>query len=135
MIGDDVHIDFHAARMRRLDQRLEIGVGAKMRVDPREVRHPIAVIAGALLARSALDGLVLENRRQPDGGRAQSLNIVEPGDQAFKVPAMIESAGCRIIAGLERAAAQPALVVALIPIGEPVGQDKIDDFLLGRARS
>ena len=104
--------------MRRLDQLLEIGVGAEMRVDLREVGHPIAVIASAFVAWPALNGLVPENRRQPDGGRAQSLNIVEPGGQAFKVPAMIESARCRIIAGLERAAAQPALVIAPIAIGE-----------------
>ncbi len=92
MIGDDVHIDLHAACMRRLDQGLEIGVGPKMRVHAREVRHPIAMIAGAFLSGAALYRLVLENRRQPDGGRAQPLDIVQLGGQALEIPAMIESA-------------------------------------------
>ena len=62
VIGDDVHVDLQPARMRRIDQRLEIGVGAEMRIDASEIGDPVAVIAGAFLPGGALHRLVLEHR-------------------------------------------------------------------------
>jgi hypothetical protein len=71
VVGDDVHVEFHAARVDRVDQRLEVGVGAEVRVDPGEIGDPIAVIAGAFLARRALHRLVLEDRRSQTACRAE----------------------------------------------------------------
>ena len=79
------------ARMRRIDEGLEVGVGAEMRIDAREVGHPIAVIARAFLPRRALHRLVLEDRRQPDRRRAEPLDIVEPLGQALEVAAVEDS--------------------------------------------
>ena len=78
VIGDDVHIDLHATRMRRIDQGLEVGIGAEMRINLGEIGHPIAVITGRFLARRTLHRLVLENRRDPDGGDAHALQIINP---------------------------------------------------------
>ena len=135
MVGDDVHIDFHAARMSGVHQRPKVRVRAEMRVDLREVGHPIAMIACALLAGPALHGLVLEDGREPDGGGAEPLNIVQLRGQPLEVAAMVEAARGGVIAGLEPSAFQAALVVARIAIGEPVGQDEIDDLLHGRSRA
>ena len=35
VVDDDVHVEFHAARVHRVDQRLELGVGPEMRIDLR----------------------------------------------------------------------------------------------------
>ena len=45
VVGDDVHIDLHPARMGGIDEGLEFGIGAEMRINLCEVRHPVAVIA------------------------------------------------------------------------------------------
>ncbi|OMG61402.1 hypothetical protein IL54_4829 [Sphingobium sp. ba1] len=76
VVGNDVHIDFHAPPMGGLHQCREIGVGAEMRIDMGEVGDPIAVIARTFLALGALHRLVAEDGADPDGGRAQSLDIV-----------------------------------------------------------
>ena len=62
----------------RVDECLEVRIGAEMRIDVGEVGDPVAVIAGALLARRPLHRLVLEDRRQPHRRRAKPLDIVEP---------------------------------------------------------
>ena len=91
VVDDDVHVEFHAARMDRVDQRLEVGVGAEMRIDLGEIGDPIAVIAGAFVPLAALHRLVLEHRRQPDRGRAETLDVIEPLDQALEVAAVVEA--------------------------------------------
>ena len=64
--------------MRSVDEGLELGTRAEMAVGPCEVGYPIAVIPGTLVAFGALYRLVLENRRKPDGGYAQPIEIIEP---------------------------------------------------------
>ena len=70
VVDDDVHVELHAAGVDRVNQRLEVGVRSEMRIDSGKVGDPIAVVAGALLSRRALHRLVLEDRSDPDGGRA-----------------------------------------------------------------
>src|SRR3546814_4349712 len=72
-----------------------------MGIDRREIGHPIAVIAGALLPLRPLHHLVLEHRRQPDRGRAERLDIVEPPGHAFQVAAVEKTLGGRVIARSE----------------------------------
>ena len=64
MVGDDVHIDFHSAPVRCINESLELCIRPEMWVDAGEVSHPIAVIARAFLTRPALHGLVLETPAQ-----------------------------------------------------------------------
>ena len=107
-----------------------------MRIDLREVGDPIAVIAGGFVARRALHRLVLEDRPEPDRGRAEILDIVEPLGQALQVAAVIEALGGRIDSrsSADRPAS-PAAIVARVAILEPVGQDEIDHLVLRRARA
>ena len=77
VVGDDVHIDLHPARVRRIDESLEFFIGAKMRVDAGEISNPVSVVAGALIAFRTLDRLVLENGRKPDRGDAHAFEIIE----------------------------------------------------------
>lgn len=64
-----------------------------MRIDMGEVGDPIAVIARTFLALGTLHRLVAEDGADPDGGRAQPLNIVEPPGEAFEVAAMEKALG------------------------------------------
>src|SRR3546814_19905508 len=107
------------ARMRGIDQRLEIRIGAKMRVDLREIGHPIAVIARALLPLRSLHHLVPEHRRQPDRRRAARLDIIAPPAYAFEVAA-VETPLCgRVIAGRQQVDFDPTTYVRGNPITEP----------------
>src|SRR3546814_20990494 len=99
MVDEDVHIDRHPARMRGIDQRLEIRIGAKMRVDLREIGHPIAVIARALLPHRSLHHLVPEHRRQPDRRRAERLYIIAPPDHAYEVADAAKALVAWVLAG------------------------------------
>ena len=115
--------------MGGIDEGLELGIGAEMRIDAGEVGHPVAVIARALLARLALHRLVLEDRREPDRGDAHVLDVVELGGQPLEIAAVVEALVRRIEAVIERAALQPAAIIARIAIFEAVGQDEIDDLV------
>lgn len=46
--------------MRSVDEGMQIGLAAEMRVDRGEVGDPIAVIAGALMALGTWTGLFLK---------------------------------------------------------------------------
>ena len=100
-----------------------------------EVGDPVAVIAGAFLPRRALHGLVLEDRRDPYRGRAETLDIVEALDQALEVAAVVEALARRIEAGAQPVAGQAAAVVRRIAVLEPVGQQEIDDLVLRQPRA
>ncbi len=91
--------------MRGIDESLELGARAEMRVGTGEIGHPIAVIARALVACGALHGLVLEDRREPDRGDAHPLQIGQLLAQALEVAAVEEALGQRIEAGHEPVAA------------------------------
>jgi hypothetical protein len=54
VVGDDVQIDLQAARMGGVDEGLELGPRAEVRIHVGEVGDPVAVIAGGLLARRPL---------------------------------------------------------------------------------
>ena len=133
VVGDDVHIDLHPARVRRIDEGLEFGIGAQMRVDRGEVGHPIAVVARALVTRRALHRLVLEDRREPDRGDAEPLDIVELLGQALQIAAVVEAAMGRVVAAFEPVRRIAAGIVGRIAIGEAVGQDEVDHLVLRQA--
>ena len=119
--------------MGGIDQRLEIGVGAEMRIDPREIGDPIAVIARGFVPRRALNGLVLEDRADPQRRDAEILEIAEPIGQPLEVAAVIEALVGRIVTGVQPIARQPAAIVRGIAILEAIGQQEIDHFVLRQA--
>src|SRR3546814_8565912 len=87
--------------------------------------------ARALLPLRSLHHLVPEHRRQPDRRRAERLDIIEPPDHAFEVAAVEKALGGRVIAGRQPVAFEPTLVVRGIALLEPVGQQEVDDLVLG----
>jgi len=119
--------------MSRVDEGLEVRVGAEVRVDLCEVRHPIAMIGGAFLTRRALDRLVLENRGQPDRGDAHVLDIVEPLDQPFQIAAVVVALVRRVETGFQPVALEAPKVVLLVTILEPVRKQEIDYLVLRQA--
>ena len=133
VVGDDVHIDFHPASVRRFDECLEFGARSEMAVGPGKIGHPIAVIASTFGSRVALYGLVLKNRREPDRGDAQLFKIVESRGQTLEVAAMEETLVFGIEPMREPVTRKAALVVRAIAVLEPVGQDEIDNLLAGQA--
>jgi hypothetical protein len=65
VVGDDVEVDLHPARVRRLDKRSKLVIRAQVGVDLCEVGDPVAVVARRR-AVLELHGLVLETGSQPD---------------------------------------------------------------------
>ncbi len=135
VVRDDVHVDFKPARVRVIDQLLEIPVASQMRVDPGEVGNPVAVITRAFVSAAALHRPVDEHRGQPDDGRAEPLDVIELAAHALKVAAMIETLVCGVEAGDQAVTAQPTAVVRTIGVGEPVGHQQIDDLVLRQPRA
>ena len=133
VVGDDVHVDFHPARMRGVDEGLELGPRAEMAVGPCEIGYPIAVIPGTLAAFGALYRLVLEDRRKPDGGYAQPIEIIEPLRQAFQVTPMEEPLMLGVVTRLQTVPHEITPIVGGIAILEPVGKHEIDDLFGRRA--
>ena len=125
VVGDDVEEDLHPARVRGIDQLAQLGVGAEVRVDLREVRDPVAVVAGRLVL--GLVGAVLEARREPDRGRAEALDVVDPLQQAGEVAAVVHALVRRVQAGDRRiGGVDPALVVVRAAVLEPVGHHEVE---------
>ena len=110
----------------RVDEGLHVGVGAEVGVDLREVGDPVAVVAGALLAGTALDRLVLEARRQPDRRGAHVLDVVEPLGDALEVTTVVEALVGRVEPRGQRAAREAADVVGRRPVREAVGHDEVE---------
>lgn len=126
VVGDDVEEDLHALGVGLGDEVLEVLVGAEVRVDLGEVGDPVAVVAGRGVLAGALDGLVLEDGRHPDGGGAQPLDVVEPLGQPLEVAALVEALVGGVVAGGEPGAGQAAAVVPGVPVGEAVRQDEVE---------
>ncbi len=129
VVGDDVEEDLHALLVGGVDERLHVGVGAQVRVDLGEVGDPVAVVTRRFLAGLALDRLVLEARRQPDGRRAHALDVVEFLRDAGKVTTVVERLVAGVEAGREFAAGQAAVVVGGVAVGEAVGHDEVEALL------
>src|SRR5690242_6886051 len=103
-----------------------------MRIDAREVRDPVTVIAGALVAGRPLDRLILIYGTQPDGRGAEALDVVQPGRQALEIPAVIEALVSGVEAGDEAVAGKATAVVRRVTILESIRQHEVDDFVLGQ---
>ena len=131
VVGDDVEVDLHAAGVGLVDERLELIVGAQVRIDLGEVGDPVAVVAGGLVLR--LDRLVLEARGQPDRGGAQALDVVDLVPQALEVPAVVEALLRRVEAGHHRVRAKAAVVVGGGAVVEAVRHHEIEPFVSHRA--
>ena len=129
MVGDDVEEDLDAAGVGGVDERLELGVRAEVRVDLGEVGDPVAVVAGRGVRAGALDRPVLEDRRHPDRGGAEPLDVVEPVEQAREVAAVVEALVGRVEAGGQPVAGQAAVVVGRVAVVEAVGQDEVEDLV------
>ncbi len=132
VVGDDVEVDLDAAAVGGVHERPQVRVGPEVRVDLREVRDPVAVVAGRVVL--GLDGLVLERRREPDRGRPEALDVVELADQALEVTAVVPALAGRVEAGLAGAlpGREPAVVVRGRPVREPVGHDEVEVLVRDR---
>ncbi|MCY1230412.1 hypothetical protein D9M72_428230 [compost metagenome] len=124
VVGDDVEVDLHPARVGLVDQRLQFGVGAQVRVDLGEVGDPVPVVTGRFVLR--LDRFVLEAGRQPDGRGAQALDVVDLVQQALEVAAVVEALLGRVVAGDHRIGAQSAVVVRGASVAETVRHHEIE---------
>jgi hypothetical protein len=133
VVGDDVEVDLHPAPVRGVDERAQVLVGAEVRVDLGEVGDPVAVVAGALVL--LLHRLVLEAGREPDRGRAEAPDVVDPLEQALEVAAVVEAAPLGREAGLTvlDAGRQAAVVVRAVPVLEAVGHHEVE-ALVGHRR-
>ena len=126
VVGDDVEEDLDPAGVRLVDERLELGVGAEVRVDPGEVGDPVAVVPGRGVLARALDRAVPEGRGQPDRAGAEALDVVELLGQAGDVAAVVEALVLGVEAGREPVALEAAGVVAGVAVGEPVGHHEVE---------
>lgn len=101
MVGDDVEEDLHALAVGLVDQFRQVGVGAEVRVDLGEIGDPVTVVTGRCVLAGALNGAVLEDRGEPDGGGAEALDVVEPVRQALEIAALVEPLVRGVVAGLQ----------------------------------
>ena len=73
VVDDDVEVDLQPEAVRSGHELREVLVGAEVRVDRREVEAPVAVVGGA----AVLDGILLQDRRDPERGEAEILDPLE----------------------------------------------------------
>ena len=132
VVRDDVEVDLDIAGVRLGDQRLKLGVRAEVRVELGEVGDPVAVVAGRGVRTLALHRLVLEARREPNGGRAEALDVVEVLAHARDVTAVVEALVARVEAGHHAVTLEPSLVVRGVAVREAVRHDEVE--VLGAAR-
>ena len=133
MVGNDVHIDFHATPMSGGDEGLEVCIGAEMRVNLGEVRDPIAVISRCLLTGRALHRLVLKDGCKPNRCCPKTLDIVQPIDQALEIATVIEGLLGWIKACLKAIPCKATSVITRVASFEPVGQQKINNLIFRQA--
>ncbi len=126
VVGDDVEEDLHPALVRLADELLHLRVGAEVRVDRGEVGDPVAVVPGRGVGPLALDRPVLERGGQPDRRAAEILDVVQLADQTGEVAALVEALVGGVESGAEPVAREPALVVAGVAVGEPVGHREVE---------
>ena len=141
VVGDDVEVDLDALGVGLVDERLQLGVGAEVRVDLGEVRDPVAVVAGRRVRAGALHGTVHERRGEPDGAGAEALDVVELVAQALDVAAVEEALVCGVEAGDEavragavdgehtvvaHVAGGDARIVGGVAVVEPVGHHEVE---------
>ena len=117
--------------MRCIHQSLQVRPRAEMRIHIRKVGDPVAMIPGAFLARRALHRFVLEDWSEPDRRDPQPLNVIQPGQNALEIAAVVETLAGRIKAGLEAVALEAAAIIRRIAVREPVRQKKVNDLVLG----
>ena len=134
VVGDDVEEDLHPPLVRLVDELAQLGIGAEVRVDLREVRDPVAVVAGGREAGVVLHGLVLEARGEPDRGRAEALDVVDPVDQAGEVAAVVEGLVLGVEARGHLGRGQAAEVVVRAAVLEAVGHHEVE-VLAGQRRA
>ena len=122
VVGDDVLDEVHAALVE-LGAERPVGVERpEVLVHLLQVARPVAVMAARLLQR--VPPLVGDRRGDPDRCHTHSLDVVELVDHPLQVAAGV----LRTVSGVELA--HPLVVVALVPVGEPVGHHEVDDLFL-----
>ncbi len=126
VVGDDVEVDLHPPRVRLVDELAHLLVRAQVRVDLGEVGDPVAVVPGARVLLAALDGAVLEAGRQPDRGRPQALDVVEPVHDPGQVSTVEEALVGGVEAVVQPVPRDPGRVVGRVAVGEPVGHHEVE---------
>jgi hypothetical protein len=76
-----------------------------------------------------LDRLVLETGRQPDGGRSQSPDVIDPVQQPLEVAAVVEGSAGRVEPRHQPVTGQTAPVIAGVAILEAVRHDEIEPLV------
>ena len=84
MIQDHIHEDLDAPCVGLAHELAEFLVGSEVGINLEEIEDPIPVITGG----ATLDGLVAEGRCDPNGGGAESLEVVEPLRESGEVSAV-----------------------------------------------
>ena len=118
VVPNDILNNLHALFVNRVDQILIISAFALITgIDGAEIKGVIAVV---VIARS-----VGYNRRDPDGGKAERLDVIELVDQTLEV-----ASPSGVGVGVVRFFVVPAVdVVALVAVIETGGDDKVDRIL------
>ena len=130
VVGDDIEEDVDITRGRAVDDRFQFRVAAEVGVELGEVGDPVAVVAGRCLVTFALDRVVLEHGRHPDGGDAHAVQVVQLVRQPGQVAAVVEALVGRVKAVVHAVARNPARVVARVAVGKTVRHDEVHHLVL-----
>ena len=126
VVGDDVEVDLHAPLMGRFRQRGQRVVAPEVRVDGGEVGDPVAVVAGRHAVGGLLHRAVGERRREPDGGGAEALDVVELVHEARDVAAVVEPRVGGVEAVVKAVPGDAAGVIGGVTVGEAVGHGEVE---------
>ncbi len=125
VVGDVVEDELHAAAV-------ELGGEMAVGSESAEAGLDRVHIGGAVAVVVAGPGVVLQDGREPDGGDAELLEVVEVIDDALEVAAVIRVGVVRSKAG-EPAGALFDEALDALAVGEAVGHDEVEDVGGGEA--
>ena len=135
MVDDDVEVDLQPEAVRAVDEGREVGIRPEVRVDPREVEPPVAVVGGAVALHRLLD----DDGREPDGGEAEILHAREPRSrvvthtgQPLQVAAVVPADVRGVVARHRPAAARSPAVVRRVAVRVAVGHHEVDALVRER---
>ncbi len=115
VVRDHIEDHEHPLLVRFVDELAQLGEIAEVSVGAQEVLRPVAVVArepGVLFG-------VLHDRRDPQRGHAERVQVIELVDHALPIAAVIAAGDRR----------RDVDVVVRIPVGEPVDHDLVDDLI------
>ena len=121
MVGHVIEDELHVAAVELVGEAAVVGQRTQARLDGIHIGGAVAVVV-------ARGRVVLKDRREPDRGDAELLQIVEVIDDALEVAAMV---GVRVVAVGRRGAGQA--IVGRVAVSEAVRHDEVEDVGGGEA--